>query len=399
MTSSLLIQSGTVVDSVGEGRADVLCVNGKIVAVGDDLSAQAPADVTYLNATGRYLMPGGIDPHTHMAFPFMGMTTVDDFESGTAAGLAGGTTSIIDFVIPEPGQPLIEAYHARRRKAEKAVADYAFNAAITWWDDSVHHDMGTLVREEGINSFKHFMAYKNAVMCPDEALVQSFARAFELGAMPTVHAENGELVYWMQQQLKAEGITGPEAHARPRPPALESEAAQRAIATANTTGVPLHVVHVSCRDTMKTIARARLQGQRVFGEVLAGHLVLNDAVYDPATPERAAAHIMSPPFRAPGNSEALWQGLQSGQLHTTATDHCTFCMTQKTAHLDDFTKIPNGCGGIEERMMLIRDEGVNKGRITPSEFVAITSTNTAKLFNLYPRKGSLLTGADADLVL
>ena len=399
MKTPLLIKGGTLVDAVGTWRADLMCIEGKIVAVGQDLETQAPADTRTLDAQGRYVMPGGIDPHTHLAFPFMGMTTVDDFESGTAAGLAGGTTTVIDFVIPNPGESLLEAYHARRQDAAIATSDYAFHAAITWWSEDVSQDMGTLVREEGINSFKHFMAYKHAVMCPDEALVKSFARACALGAMPTVHAENGELVYWMQQQLKAQGITGPEAHARARPPALEAEAAQRAIATASVTGVPLYIVHVTCRDSLDVIARARLTGQRVYGEVLAGHLTLDDRVYDTATPERAAAHVMSPPFRPAGHQDALWQGLQAGQLHTTATDHCTFCMVQKTAGLEDFTRIPNGCGGIEERMMLVWDEGVNKGRITPSQFVAITSTNTAKLFNLYPRKGSLLPGADADLVL
>ena len=344
-------------------------------------------------------MPGGIDPHTHMQLPFMGTTTMDDFFSGTAAAMAGGTTTIIDFVIPNPQQPLLEAYQTWRGWAEKSASDYSFHMAITWWDETVKRDMGTLVQQEGINSFKHFMAYKNAIMCDDETLVNSFKRALELGAMPTVHAENGELVYLLQREVAALGISGPEGHPLSRPPMVEGEAANRAIAIADVLGVPIYVVHVSCIESAEAIARARARGQRVYGEVLAGHLLLDDSVYRNPDFASAAAHVMSPPFRPKGHQEALWRGLQSGNLHTTATDHCTFCAAQKAAGRDDFSKIPNGCGGVEERLAVIWDAGVNSGRLTPSEFVAITSANTAKLFNLYPRKGSVSVGADADLVV
>jgi len=395
--SSILIRGGTVVNADQAFQADVLTLDGKIVAVGPNL--QAPVGAEVVDAGGQYVMPGGIDPHTHMQLPFMGTTTMDDFYTGTAAGLAGGTTSIIDFVIPNPKQPLMEAYQTWRGWAEKSAADYGFHVAITWWDESVKRDMGTLVQQEGVNSFKHFMAYKNAIMCDDETLVNSFKRALELGAMPTVHAENGELVYLLQQEVASRGITGPEGHPLSRPPTVEGEAANRAIAIAEVLNVPIYVVHVSCIESAEAIARARARGQRVYGEVLAGHLTIDDSVYRHPDFSVAAAHVMSPPFRGKGHQEALWRGLQSGSLHTTATDHCTFCAAQKAAGKDDFAKIPNGTGGVEERLTVIWDEGVNTGRLTPSEFVAITSANTAKLFNLYPNKGSVSVGADADIVV
>ena len=394
---TLLVRGGTVVNAETTEKADVLCRDGKIVQIGANLEAPAGAEV--VDAGGMYVMPGGIDPHTHMQLPFMGTTTMDDFYTGTAAGMAGGTTTIIDFVIPNPQQPILEAYQTWREWAEKSASDYSFHVAITWWDETVKRDMGTLVQQEGVNSFKHFMAYKNAIMCDDETLVNSFKRALELGAMPTVHAENGELVYLLQAEVAKMGITGPEGHPMSRPPMVEGEAANRAIAIADVLNVPIYVVHVSCIEAADAIARARARGQRVYGEVLAGHLVVDDSVYRHPDFATAAAHVMSPPFRPAGHQEALWRGLQSGNLHTTATDHCTFCAAQKAAGIDNFAKIPNGTGGVEERLAVIWDAGVNTGRLTPSEFVAITSANTAKLFNIYPQKGSVSVGADADLVV
>jgi dihydropyrimidinase len=259
--------------------------------------------------------------------------------------------------------------------------------------------MGTLVKDEGVTSFKHFMAYKNAIMCDDETLVNSFKRALELGALPTVHAENGELVYLLQAEVAKMGITGPEGHPLSRPPMVEGEAANRAIAIADVLGVPIYVVHVSCIESAEAIARARARGQRVYGEVLAGHLVVDDSVYRDPDFTKAAAHVMSPPFRPKGHQEFLWRGLQAGSLHTTATDHCVFCAPQKAAGRSNFAQIPNGCGGVEERLAVLWHEGVNSGRLTPNEFVAITSANAARIFNLYPRKGLVAPGADADLVV
>jgi len=344
-------------------------------------------------------MPGGIDPHTHMQLPFMGTVASEDFESGTAAGLAGGTTMIIDFVIPNPQQNILAAYKQWREWAEKSVADYSFHVAITWWDDTVHADMETLVREHGVNSFKHFMAYKGAIMADDETLVNSFTRARELGAIVTVHAENGELVFRLQQELYEKGITGPEAHPLSRPPEVEAEAANRAIRIAEVLKVPLYIVHNSCRQSLEAITRARNEGQRVFGEVLAGHLLIDDSVYRNKDFDVAAAHVMSPPFRSQEHQAALWRGLQAGNLQTTATDHCCFCADQKAAGKDDFRLIPNGTAGIENRLEVLWDQGVSTGRLTMNEFVSVTSTNAAQIFNIYPRKGSVSVGADADIVV
>jgi dihydropyrimidinase len=392
-----LIKGGTVVNADRAYKADVLCFGDKIIAVGPDL--EAPPHATVIDASGQYVMPGGIDTHTHMQLPFMGTVTSDDFFTGTAAGLAGGTTTIMDFVIPAPKQSLLEAYHTWRGWAAKSAADYTFHVAVTWWSDQVHADMGTLVKDHGVNSFKHFMAYKNAIMADDETLVHSFKRALELGAIPTVHAENGELVFQLQKDLMARGMTGPEAHPLSRPPEVEAEAANRAIAIANVLGTPVYIVHVSCEESLDAIARARAKGQRVYGEALAGHLVIDDSVYANPDPAYARAHVMSPPFRGKHHQSALWHGLQSGNLQTTATDHCTFCAEQKSAGADDFTRIPNGCGGVEERMAVIWDAGVNTGKLTASEFVKVTSTNAAQIFNMYPRKGVIAVGADADIVV
>jgi dihydropyrimidinase len=394
---TVLIQGGTVVNADRSFRADVLCENGLITAVGEGLAK--PSGATVVDAGGQYVMPGGIDPHTHMQLPFMGTVASDDFYSGTAAGLAGGTTMIIDFVIPAPQQDIMEAYQQWREWAEKAVADYSFHVAITWWDESVHAAMKTLVEKHGVNSFKHFMAYKGAIMCDDEVLVNSFTRARELGAIVTVHAENGELVFRLQKEIFEKGVTGPEGHPLSRPPQVEGEAANRAIRIAEVLKVPLYVVHNSCIQSLQAITRARNEGQRVFGEVLAGHLLIDDSVYLDPDFEVAAAHVMSPPFRSAEHQAALWQGLQSGNLQTTATDHCCFCADQKAAGKNDFRLIPNGTGGVENRLEVLWHHGVRTGRLTMNEFVRVTSTNAAQIFNIYPQKGSVSVGADADIVV
>jgi len=394
---SIVIKGGTLVTADQTWRADVYCEQGVIKAIGKDL--EVPSGAQVIDASGQLVMPGGIDPHTHMQLPFMGTVASEDFYTGTAAGLAGGTTTIIDFVIPSPQQALMEAYKTWREWSEKACSNYSFHVAVTWWDETVHKDMGTLVREEGVNSFKHFMAYKNAIMADDEVLYNSFSRALDLGAIVTAHAENGELVYQLQRKLLEMGITGPEGHPLSRPPEAEAEAANRAIKLAQVIGLPLYLVHVSTKDALDEIARARSNGQRVYGEVLAGHLLVDDSVYRDPDFEFAAAHVMSPPFRAKEHQDALWKGLQSGNLQTTATDHCCFCADQKAAGKDDFTLIPNGTAGVEDRMTMLWTHGVNTGRLTPQEFVAVTSTNTAKIFNIHPRKGCIQVGADADLVI
>ena len=395
--SITLIKGGTVVTAEGESRADVLISGETIQAIGPDL--EAPLGARIIDAGGAYVMPGGIDPHTHMELPFMGTVASEDFYTGTSAAAAGGTTSIIDFVIPNPKQRILDAYKQWRGWAEKAASDYSFHVAITWWDESVKEDMGTLSREHGVNSFKHFMAYKGAIMCDDEVLVNSFTRARELGALCTCHAENGELVARLQNEIFDRGITGPEGHPLSRPPQVEGEAAYRAIQIADVLGVPLYLVHNSCIDSLQAIATARMRGQRVFGEVLSQHLVIDESVYRNPDWNTAAHYVMSPPFRSKEHQAALWKGLQAGMLQTTATDHCCFCTNQKQAGLDDFRKIPNGTNGVEDRMGVLWTHGVRTGRLTPSEFVAVTSTNAAKIFNIFPKKGAIAVGADADIVI
>ncbi|MBT6612348.1 MAG: dihydropyrimidinase [Deltaproteobacteria bacterium] len=394
---SVLIKNGTIVTAEQTYRSNILCDNGVIVELGENLAADGNTRI--IDAEGQYVMPGGIDPHTHMELPFMGTVASESFYTGTAAAAAGGTTMIIDFVIPDPQENLLSAYKKWRGWAEKAATDYSFHVAVTWWDESVYEDMGALVKEHGVNSFKHFMAYKNAIMAPDETLVKSFSRCLELGAIPTVHAENGELVYFLQQEMKRKGIFGPEGHPQSRPPEVEGEAANRAIRIAQTLKVPIYVVHVSCNESLEAITRARNEGQRVYGEALAGHLEIDDSVYLNKDWESAAAHVMSPPFRPKGHQEKLWQGLQSGNLQTTATDHCCFCADQKAAGKDDFSLIPNGTAGVEDRMAILWDSGVNTGRLTMNEFVAVTSANAARIFNIYPQKGTIQVGADADIVV
>ncbi len=393
----LLIAGGTIQTAETALRADLLLRDGLIAAIGRDLAA--PGGTQVLDATGLLVMPGGIDPHTHMEMPFMGEVSSDDFRTGTEAAVAGGTTMIIDFAIPAPGGSLIEAWRTWSERARKAVCDYGFHVCVTHWSPAVAEEMAILVRDHGVNSFKHFMAYKGALMVDDGVLLSSIGHALSLGALCNIHAENGDAVAHLQKSLLERGVTGPKGHALSRPSAVEGEAAQRVITIAGLLGAPIYIVHVSTEDATDAIGRARASGQRVFGEVLAQHLVIDDSVYDTDDFGSAAAHVMSPPFRPKPHQAALWAGLASGALQTTATDHCCFCAPQKANGRDDFTKIPNGTPGIEDRMSVLWHHGVRTGRLTPEEFVAVTSTNTAKIFNLHPRKGSVSVGADADLVL
>jgi dihydropyrimidinase len=294
---------------------------------------------------------------------------------------------------------MLAAYQDWRRKAEGAACDYGFHMAVTWWDRQVHDEMETCVKTYGINTFKHFMAYKGALMVNDDELYNSFSRCAALGALPMVHAENGDVVFRLQEQLMAKGATGPENHAYSRPPEVEGEATNRAIMIADMAGAPLYVVHTSCREAHEAIARARAAGKRVYGEPLIQHLVLDEEEYRNPDWDHAAARVMSPPFRPRKHQDSLWTGLQAGSLQVVATDHCTFTREQKRLGLDDFRMIPNGTGGIQDRMPLLWTFGVNAGRLTKEEFVAVTSANIARILNIYPRKGAVAVGSDADLVV
>jgi dihydropyrimidinase len=391
---STIIKNGTIVTADLTYRSDVRIESGVITEIGADLSGDE-----ILDATGCYVMPGGIDPHTHLEMPFMGTYSSDDFESGTRAALTGGTTMVVDFCLPAPNQSLLEALSAWDNKSTKAMCDYSFHMAITWWSEAVFDEMAVVVREKGINTFKHFMAYKGALMVNDDEMYASFQRCAELGALPLVHAENGDVVASLQQKLLAEGNNGPEAHGYSRPPQVEGEAVNRAIMIADMAGVPLYVVHVSCEDAHEAIRRARALGKRVYGEPLVQHLVLDESEYQHADWDHAARRVMSPPFRSKAHQDSLWAGLASGSLQVVATDHCAFTTEQKRTGIGDFTKIPNGTGGLEDRLPVLWTKGVVTGRITMNEFVAVTSTNIAKILNIYPNKGAILVGADADIVV
>ncbi|MDA0962583.1 MAG: dihydropyrimidinase [Proteobacteria bacterium] len=391
---STIIKNGTVVTADLTYKADVRIEGGRITEIGPDLKGGSELD-----ATGCYVMPGGIDPHTHLEMPFMGTYSSDDFESGTRAALSGGTTMVVDFVLPNPGESLIDGLKRWDNKSTRANCDYSFHMAVTWWGEQVFNDMKTVVQDHGITTFKHFMAYKGALMVNDDELFASFQRLAELGGIAMVHAENGDVVAELQARLMAEGNTGPEAHAYSRPPQVEGEAANRAIMIADMAGVPLYIVHVSCEEAHEAIRRARALGKRVWGEPLIQHLTLDDSEYAHPDWGHAARRVMSPPFRNKQHQDSLWNGLMSGSLSVVATDHCAFTTEQKRYGLGDFTKIPNGTGGLEDRMPMLWTHGVGTGRLTLNEFVAVTSTNIAKILNCYPKKGAILVGADADIVV
>ncbi|XP_048318507.2 dihydropyrimidinase isoform X3 [Ziziphus jujuba] len=343
-------------------------------------------------------MPGGIDPHTHLAFEFMGTETMDDFFTGQAAALAGGTTMHIDFVIPVDGS-LTAGFEAYEKKSKKACMDFGFHMAITKWDEVVSKEMEIMVQEKGINSFKFFMAYKGALMINDDLLLEGFKKCKSLGALAMVHAENGDAVYEGQKRMIELGITGPEGHALSRPAVLEGEATARAIRLASFINTPLYVVHVMSIDAMEEIAKARISGQKVIGEPVVSGLVLNDSWLWDSDFLTAARFVMSPPIRAAGHDKALQAALSTGVLQLVGTDHCAFNSKQKALGIDDFRKIPNGVNGIEERMHLVWDTMVESGQISVTDYVRITSTDCARIFNIYPRKGAILAGSDADIII
>jgi dihydropyrimidinase len=392
--STTVIKNGTVVTHDLTYKADVLIENGVIAQIGPDLKGDE-----VLDAAGCYVMPGGIDPHVHLEMPFMGTHSTDDFESGTRAALAGGTTMVVDFVLPNQGQGLHDALKGWHNKSGTAHCDYSFHMAVTWWGERVWNEMASIIRDEGITTFKHFMAYKGALMVNDDEMFASFQRLGDLGGTALVHAENGDVVAELSAKLLREGNTGPEAHAYSRPTQVEGEATNRAIMIADMAGVPLYVVHTSCEESHEAIRRARQAGKRVWGEPLIQHLTLDESEYFNPDWDHSARRVMSPPFRNKKHQDSLWAGLQSGSLSCVATDHCAFTTAQKRTGVGDFTKIPNGTGGLEDRLPMLWTEGVRTGRLTMNEFVAVTSTNIAKILNCYPKKGAILVGSDADLVV
>jgi dihydropyrimidinase len=395
--ADILIRGGTVLTEGGRRRADLLCRDGRIAEVGEAL--EAPAGAELLDAGGCFVMPGGVDPHTHLQLPTMDTVVADDFLTGTAAAAAGGTTTILDFVGPDRGESPIASLARWKAWATRAAVDYGLHMTVSWWGERFAAEMEELVRAHGVTSYKFFLAYKGGLMLSDAEIVEGFRRCRELGALPQIHAENGELIAYLQAELLARGITGPRGHPLSRPPQLEGEASLRAVTMAEILDVPLYVVHVSAAQAAEVIGRARRRGVKVVGETLPGFLAIDASVYEHPDYDVAAGHVMSPPYRAKEHQEALWSALQAGELSTIGTDHCCFTRAQKRAGEERFTRIPNGCGGIEDRLHVLWDLGVNGGRLTPERFVALTSSNAARAFNLWPRKGSLDVGADADVVV
>ncbi|MDC0759139.1 dihydropyrimidinase [Brevibacillus sp. AG] len=391
------IRNGTVVTASDTYQADILIEGEKVVAIGSNLDGK---DAEVIDATGYYVFPGGIDPHTHLDMPFGGTVTSDNFYTGTKAAAFGGTTSIIDFCLTNKGEPLhssISTWHEKARG--KAVIDYGFHLMVSDANDQVLEELGAVVRNEGITSLKVFMAYKNVLMADDETLFKTLVRAKELGALVQVHAENGDVLDYMIKQALAKGQTDPVYHAYTRPPEAEGEATGRAIALTALADAQLYVVHVSCAEAVRRIAEAREKGWNVYGETCPQYLVLD--ITDLQKPGfEGAKYVWSPPLREKWNQDVLWSALKNGILQTIGSDHCSFNFSgQKELGLEDFTKIPNGGPIIEDRMRLLFSEGVAKDKISLNQFVDMTSTKVAKLFGMFPQKGTIAVGSDADIVL
>jgi dihydropyrimidinase len=392
-----VIRGGTVVTATEQYRGDVLIEDEKIASIGTSFEG-VTADRT-IDATRKLVIPGGIDVHTHLDMPFGGTTSADDFESGTIAAAHGGTTSVVDFAIQYRGQTLRHALNAWMAKADgKAAIDYGFHMIVTELTDSIEHEMDALVRE-GVTSFKLFMAYPGVFMLDDGSIFRALLRTRENGGTICMHAENGGVIDVLVRRALAEGKTAPKYHALTRPARAEAEATHRAIALAEIAGVPIYIVHLSAAEALEMVTAARDRGLPAYAETCPQYLFLSYDNYEEPGFE-GAKYVMSPPLRPKETQDELWRGLAGGDLQAVSTDHCPFCMKeQKELGKGDFSKIPNGAPGIETRMSLLFDGGVRTGKITMNRYVELTSTSPAKIFGLFPRKGTIAPGSDGDVVL
>ena len=394
-----LIRNGHIVTAVDSYIADVL-VEGEIVAViGQDLKRFVGSVDRDLDATGKLVIPGGIDPHTHLDLPFGGTSSSDDFETGTRAAAFGGTTTIIDFAVQYKGQALNEALDVWFAKAEgKATIDYGFHLIVTDLPDERLPELNALI-SQGVSSFKLFMAYPGVFLVDDGTIFKAMSTAGEAGGLICMHAENGVIIDVLIKRALAEGRTAPKYHALTRPTKAEAEGVHRAIAIAEMAAAPVYIVHLSCYDALREVQAARDAGLPVFAETCPQYLFLDYSYYDQEGFE-GAKYVMTPPLRDKSNQEMLWRGLRGNDLQVISTDHCPFCFKeQKELGRDDFSKIPNGGPGVEHRMSLIYNGGVVPGRIGLNRFVELTSTAAAKMFGLFPKKGTIAIGSDADIVI
>ena len=390
-----LLRHGTIVNAEGQRRADVLVDGERVVSIGADLPG--PAD-RVIDSTGRLLLPGGVDVHTHLDLPFGDIRTADDFASGTMAAACGGTTTVVDYATQAKGGSLCQALDAwMTRAAGRAVVDFGFHMCIADFGDGVDAEMESLV-SEGVTSFKLFMAYPGRLMLGDGDIARVLRRSAEVGGLVCLHAENGQAIDVLVREALAAGHTAPVFHARTRPPSVEAEAVGRGIALAEKAGASLYIVHLSSALALEHVVAASRRGLNVLAETCPQYLLLTDAAYE-TEPSEAAKFVMSPPLRTPADCEALWAGLERGDIQVVATDHCPFLTADKARGLDDFSRIPNGAPGIEHRMALLFDAGVLGGRMSVERFVDVTAASPARLFGLYPRKGVIAEGSDADIVV
>ncbi len=394
---TVLIKGGRIVTAADDYVADVFVDGERISLIGESLDLAADH---VIDATGKYVLPGCIDPHTHLDMPFGGTTTIDDVQSGHTAAAFGGTTCHVDFVIQSPGESFAAALHSWHGKREgKALIDMGYHMAVTDLTEGGSLEELASLPEQGVTSYKLFMAYKGALMVDDETLFKTMEVAAETGALVMVHAENGDAIDVLVKKALAAGHTEPHWHALTRPPETEGEATNRAIQLAHVAGAPLYVVHVSCRESVEPIQRARDAGWNVWGETCTQYFFVDYTFLE--RPEfEGAKYVYTPPPRAKENQDVLWNAVRTDVLSAISTDHCAFTWAeQKAIGKDDFSKIPNGGPGIENRLQMIHSFGVREGRITLNRMVELLATNPARLFGLYPRKGTIAVGSDADIVV
>lgn len=392
-----LIKNGTIVTATDHYQGDILIEDGIITGIGLNLTREGAEIV---DATGKYVFPGGIDPHTHLDMPFGGTVTADDFETGTIAAAFGGTTTVIDFCLTNKGKPLSQSVNTWHQKAEgKAVIDYSFHLMIAEINDEVLAELPSMIHDEGITSLKVFMAYKNVFQADDGTLYRTLLEAKKHGALVMVHAENGDVIEYLIKEALEAGQTDPIYHALTRPSLIEGEATGRAAKLTALANSQLYVVHVTCEEAVQQITEARNRGVDIWGETCPQYLML-DQTYLEKPDFEGAKYVWSPPLRPKFHQDVLWNALKTGQLQTVGSDQCSFNFNgQKDLGLGDFSKIPNGGPCIEDRFSILFSEGVGKGRITLNQFVDIVSTRSAKLFGLFPKKGTIAVGGDADIVI